>query len=98
MSNLPYRQPRKPTRYQYNFSQDWGKIWGGVFLLVAGGAFLIWPALVFNGSHPQKGALLDWTTTSLTASCLWWGFLAFTGICVAVSRELGPHDRSDLEG
>jgi hypothetical protein len=90
MSNLPYRQPRKPTQYQYEFSQDWGKIWGKVFKLAFLGGFLLWPAFTWGHFDGQE---MHWTASAVVASCLWWGFLLMISVPLLLARKAGPPPR-----
>ena len=101
----PYRQPRKPTQYQYEFSQDWGKIWGGIFTLALLGGFLLWPAVFFHGEREDTWTGQEhwaWNTGSTVACCIWWGFLLVVTISVLVSRgkplHEGPQDTFFPEG
>lgn len=50
-SKLPYRPPKKPTQFQYEYWQSWGGCWAGLFYIAVGALLLFWPAFAWHG-HP----------------------------------------------
>lgn len=86
MSNLPYRQARKPTQYSHEFNQTWGPIWGILGALAAGAAFLLWPAAFFHGEKQDAFTGQEhwaWNASSTVACCVWWGLLVLAVVVMA---------------
>jgi hypothetical protein len=99
-SDLPYRSSRKPTQYQHQFSQEWGKIWGFVFLLAAGGLFLAWPAFFYHGEKQDAFTGQEhwaWNTHSTVAVAVWLGILAAIVIIGTLSAANSAQVRVQAE-
>ena len=67
---LPYRKPRKPTQFQYEYGQSFGKFWGFLALVGLIALFYLWPFIAFHG-HTVNGGWA-WTGRVWLAEGLWW--------------------------
>lgn len=65
--NGPYREPRRPTRYQADFSSDMGKVGLCLLALVVAGLSLFWPYLVWHGTQPNYPYHDTWTPKTVIA-------------------------------
>ena len=97
MPELPYRPPRKPSKFAYEYNQTWGPIW--LFLLGLGVAalFLLWPAFIWHGN---SGGLehdgWSWNGDTWVACGIWWGSLVLVALAswglLALGKRIPPRD------
>lgn len=78
MSDPRYRQPRKPTQYQAQFTSDWAKVWGGLGKIIGVLAFLAWPGWIWKIATGRIEAGF-WIVDGI-----WWGFLVFMVLVIYV--------------
>jgi hypothetical protein len=93
--SLPYRPPRKPTQFQYEYWQTWGGCWSGLLGLALAGLFLFWPAFVWHG---ENGGIAhdgwSWDVHTTIACCVWWGCLVVVPLIIwGIVRGLRALDK-----
>lgn len=96
MSNLPYRQVKKPGQYSHGFSRSAAPFWGFLAGLAVLGLFLLWPAFFYHGEHLDTFTGQErwaWDIHSTAACCTWWGILLLAGMIGVLIRANSPQVR-----